>query len=142
MERIEVQDVEQITFALTRKLLLFDEPIPEFGTRFSKILESCIETPFQTHQKEDLYKGLEKKASILFYLMIKNHPFQNGNKRIAVMTLLWVLARERKWLDMSQQDLYHIAVSVAESKAEHKNIQLIAIEAFIKEFLVLFVPKS
>jgi len=34
-----------------------------------------------------LYPTLVSKASFLFYLMIKNHPFQNGNKRIAITTL-------------------------------------------------------
>lgn len=63
--------------------------------------------------------------------MIKNHPFQNGNKRIAVMTLLVALSSEDKWLDTSWQDLYEFAIIVADSKPKTKNITLSFIEFFI-----------
>jgi death-on-curing protein len=45
-----------------------------------------------------LYPTLVATAAILFYLMIKNHPFQNGNKRIAITTLLTFLYNNNKWL--------------------------------------------
>ena len=87
-KRITVKEIEYVAFSFAQKLLTFNEPIPEFGTRFPNILESCIDTPFMQFNRKDLYRGLIGKSSALFYLMIKNHPFQNGNKRIAVMTLL------------------------------------------------------
>ena len=55
-------------------------------------------TPFQTFSAKSLYPSLAGKASMLFYLMIKNHPFLNGNKRIAIITLLMFLLRNNKWL--------------------------------------------
>lgn len=91
IKRINLADVEYVAFKLTQKLMKWNEPIPDFGTRFPYKLESCIETPFQTFERKSLYKGLIEKSSILFYLMVKNHPFQNGNKRIAVMTLMLFL---------------------------------------------------
>lgn len=77
MEIITVKEVEYIAFKLSQEMLAFDEPIPDFSTRYPNILESCLATPFQSFSGKSLYSGLISKASILFYLMIKNHPFQN-----------------------------------------------------------------
>lgn len=86
MKSISIIDVERTAFTLAKELMEWNEPIPGFGTRFPNILESCLATPFQTFNRKKLYKGLIEKAAILFYLMIKNHPFENGNKRIAMTT--------------------------------------------------------
>ncbi|MBU1091351.1 type II toxin-antitoxin system death-on-curing family toxin [Patescibacteria group bacterium] len=109
-KNITIAEVEFTAFVLAKKLMSWNEPIPDFGTRFPNILESCLETPFIRFGRKDMYRGLVGKASILFYLMIKNHPFQNGNKRIAVMCLLVFLANNGKWLRMSQNNLYNFAV--------------------------------
>ncbi len=138
MRKIEIAEVEKVAFALAKKLLSFDEPIPDFATRFPNILESCLETPFQTYGQGDLYPTTIKKVSILFYLIIKNHPFQNGNKRIAVMALLYALSLDGKWLQVDPRNLYEFAVLVAESSPKNKETVLIFIEGFIEKYLVPF----
>ncbi len=100
--------------------MTWDEPISEFGSRFPNILESCLKVPFQTFGRKNLYRGLVGKAAIMFYLMIKNHPFENGNKRIAVAALLVLLHKNKKWLRMTNQQLYNFAKQVAESKPQEK----------------------
>ena len=72
IESISVGDVKQIAFTLARTHLTYDEPIPDFNTRYPNVLESCLVTPFQTFEKKSAYSGLVGKAAILFYLMIKN----------------------------------------------------------------------
>ena len=52
---------------------------------------------------------------MLFYLMIKNHPFQNGNKRVAVLTLLVLLSENGRWLKVDNMALYTFAKRIAES---------------------------
>jgi len=113
---ITIAEVELIAFTLARELMTWDESIPDFGTRFPDKLESCLGMPFVRFSRKDLYRGLIGKASILFYLMIKNHPFQNGNKRVAVMTLLVFLSNNGKWLKMGVDEMYKFAVDVAKSK--------------------------
>jgi len=81
MRRITISEIEYLSFRLAAEFLGYDEPIPSFGSRYPNILESCLAVPFQTFNRKNLYRGLVKKAAILFYLLIKNHPFQNGNKR-------------------------------------------------------------
>ena len=87
MRIVTVREIEYMAIRLAKELLSFNEPIPDFSTRYPNILESCLAAPFQRFSGKYLYSSLISKASVLFYLMIKNHPFQNGNKRIAMTTL-------------------------------------------------------
>jgi len=138
IKRINLADVEYIAFQLAKKFLQWDEPIPDFNTRFPDKLESCIETPFQTFDKKSLYKGLIEKSAILFYLMNKNHPFQNGNKRIAVTTLMFFLIQNGKWLSVSNHDIYEFACMVAGSNPENRDNIMILIRLFIGKNLEKF----
>ncbi len=135
METVTLKEVEYIAFRLAREQLSYDEPIPDFSTRFPHILESCLAVPFQSFAKKPLYRGLLSKAAILFYLMIKNHPFANGNKRVAVTTLLVFLHKNGKWIKTSAQELYNFTVWVAQSPATVKDETVKAIEKFLKKCL-------
>ncbi|MBM3283319.1 type II toxin-antitoxin system death-on-curing family toxin [Candidatus Gottesmanbacteria bacterium] len=136
MKSITLAEVEYLAFRLARELLSYSEPIPDFSTRFPNILESCLAVPFQKFNKKDVYIGLVEKASILFYLMIKNHPFQNGNKRIAMTTLFVLLFKNKKWLKVDNQELYNFALWVAQSPAKLENEVVRGIEKFLKTYLV------
>ncbi len=132
MRIITVADVEYLAFRLAKEHLSFNEPIPDFSTPFPNVLESCVVTPFQRFSGKSLYPSLIAKAAILFYLMIKNHPFQNGNKRIAITTLLTFLLGNGKWLKADNQELYNFTVWVAQSPAEFKDQVVSAIQKFIR----------
>ena len=136
MQLITVKEVEYIAFRLAREHLSFDEPIPDFSTRAPHILESCLLTPFQKFSGKSLYPSLISKASMLLYLMIKNHPFLNGNKRIAITTLLVFLHKNSKWIKMEAQSFYNLTVWVAQSPAELKEAVVMGIETFIRTYLV------
>ena len=132
IKKITIIEVQYTAFCLAKELMTWNEPIPDFGSRFPNILESYLETPFQTFSKKPLYRKLSGKAAILFYLMIKNHPFGNGNKRIAVMTLILFLARNNKWLEVPRDGLYRIAVKVAESDPKIKGEIIKILNEFIE----------
>lgn len=136
MQKISLVEVEYISYHLAKELLKYDEPIPDFATRFKNILESCLAVPFQSYGGKPAYRGLVGKASILFYLMVKNHPFQNGNKRIAMTTLLVFLFKNGKWLKVDNQELYNFAVWVASSPPKLKNEVMAGIEKFLKNYIV------
>jgi len=69
---ITIEEVEYTAFRLAQEHLSFDEPIPDFTTRYPNILESCLAIPFQRFSKKALYPTMASKASILLYLMIKS----------------------------------------------------------------------
>lgn len=135
---VTILEVEYIAYDLAKKLMEWDEPIPAFGTRYPGRLESCLAQPFQTYGHKLLYKGLMGKAAVLFYLMTKNHPFENGNKRIAVATLLYFLMINNKWLKTSNASLYKFAKEVAESNPRDKDSAIVRITEFLEKFFVDF----
>lgn len=136
MKRITVKEVEYIAFRMAKELLSFNEPIPDFSSRFPNILESCLATPFQSFSGKSLYPGLISTASILFYLLIKNHPFQNGNKRIAMTTLFVFLHKNKKWIKVDTQELYNFTVWVAQSPRKVKEEVVKAIERFLRAYVI------
>ena len=138
MKPISLEEVEYIAFALAQAILSFNEPIPDFTTRFPNVLESCLAAPFQTFTKKSLYPGPVFKASVLFYLMVKNHPFQNGNKRIAMTTLFVFFQKNGKWIRVDAMELYNFTVWVAESPPLAKEETVNAIGKFLKRYLVPF----
>jgi len=133
--QLSIEKMEYLAHELAQRHLEWNEPIPDFSTRFPHILEQCIFAPFQTFERQ-LYKGLVQKAAIFFYVMIKNHPFQNGNKRIAVTSLLLFLYENQKWTKMTPQEFYNLAVWVASSDPEVKEETVHAIEKKIRNSLM------
>lgn len=136
MKSINLVEVEYLSFRLAKELMDYDEPIPEFSTRFPNVLESCLAVPFQKFGRKDMYHGLVDKAAILFYLMIKNHPFKNGNKRLAMTTLFVFLYKNKKWLKVSNQELYNFSVWVAQSPAKLKDAVVQGIKKFLEIYIV------
>ena len=135
IKNLTIKDVEYIAHRMAKETMGWSEPIPDFSTRFPNVLESCLAMPFQRFARKNLYKGLTGKAAILFYLLIKNHPFQNGNKRIAVTTLLVFLFNNKKWLNVSNETLYSFAILVAQSPAEIKSEIVTLIENFLNKYI-------
>ena len=136
IKTISVSSVEYIAHSLAREMMNWSEPIPDFNSRFPGVLERTIQLPFQSFGGKQLYSGLTKKAAILFYMMIKNHPFQNGNKRIAMTTTFYFLYSNKKWLKLDNQELYNFAKWVAESNPKLKDDTAKAVETFFTAYLV------
>lgn len=134
---LTLDNFRQLCFELaTKASWIATEPIPAFDTRFPGRLEACLETPRQVFENEPLYRTLVDKAAILFYLLNKNHPFANGNKRIALTALLVFLFLNGKWLVASQDDLYAFAIGVAASDARRKDSVVEDIRRFLEAHLV------
>lgn len=133
---LTIDHVENLAHRMAQRLLEFDEPIPDFKTRFEGRLESCLKTPWQTYNEKQLYPKLEDKAAMLFYLLIKNHPFQNGNKRIAVASLFVFLEINGCWLNIVPDDLFRIAVWIAESMPVTRRGALQAIRDVLQKNII------
>lgn len=55
-----------------------------WGKENNNDLEACVSAIYQTFDGVELYPSMEEKAAVLLYLVIKKHPFIDGNKRFAV----------------------------------------------------------
>jgi len=138
LKSLNIEEIKYSAHRLAVDTMSWDEPIPEFETRYPHVLESCIATPFQKFDRKSLYQGMSGKGAVLFYLLIKNHPFQNGNKRLALTSLLVFLYKNNKWLKADKKELYNLAVWVAQSPAFAKDQVIVVIENFIKKYLEHF----
>ncbi len=136
MKTVTIEEVEHIAFKLARMKLSYDEPMPDFESRFPNILENCLVTPSQRGPDGDLYPSLVSKAGILFYQVIKNKPFERGNRKIAAMVLLVFLHKNDKWLKADTKEFYDFTVWVVQSPAMLKEQVLSGIELFIRSHLV------
>lgn len=134
LKKPTLAEIKYIAHSLAQELMTQTEPIPPFDTRFPDRLESCLKTPFQTFGGKSLYPSFDTKAAVLFYLMIKNHPFQNGNKRVAVVTLYYFLGENGRDLDVGNMELYEFAKEVAASDPKYKDLIMLKIQEFIKRY--------
>jgi death-on-curing family protein len=119
---------------------LFDssvEPMTAFDSHDNSLLESALASPRQSYDGKDLYPTIEEKAAILYYGLIKNHPFQNGNKRTATATLLVFLYINNFWIEGDSHNenyFVELATDVARSAGNaQKSIFLEKIRNFLKE---------
>lgn len=83
------------------------------GVRDLGLLESAMESPFQTFDDEEIYPALIQKAARLGYSIVLNHPFIDGNKRIGIHTMLVFLSLNGAEIDCTQQELINIGFNLA-----------------------------
>ncbi len=72
--------------------LKFKEKSNIFGLERNKGLESVINNIYQTYDSTALYKTVEEKAANFLYLIVKNHVFIDGNKRIGATLFIYFLS--------------------------------------------------
>ena len=76
-------------------------------------LHAALAAPKQAVFGEEMRAGAHAKAAILFLRLIQNHPFYDGNKRIAVAALQLFLLRNQVTLDASETEMLGLAQGVA-----------------------------
>lgn len=79
---------------------------------------------------EDLYPSVEEKAAMLLYLVVKNHSFSDGNKRIAAMLFLWFMEKNGILYSLdghkriADNTLVALTLMIAESRTEEKDVMV------------------
>ena len=92
------------------------------GVRDYNLLDSALETPFQSFGGEDLYPTLQAKAARLGYGLIKNHCMIDGNKRIGTHAMLVFLALNGIELSYTQKELYETILNVAAGNITYEGL--------------------
>lgn len=99
-----------------------------FGNEKDQSFKSSINTIYQTFGGEELYPSIEEKAAMLLYLVIKNHSFSDGNKRIAAFLFLWFLEKNGILYKsdgsklIGNNTLVALTLMIAESRTEEKDV--------------------
>ncbi|MBI3589629.1 MAG: type II toxin-antitoxin system death-on-curing family toxin [Candidatus Liptonbacteria bacterium] len=117
------------------------EPMPKFTDHEGALLDSALKNPQQSY-----YPTFTRKAAVLYYGLIKNHPFKNGNKRTATASLLVFLFINNFWLGVPDNEferdiddyLVNLAQKVARSEGSSGRDKFLAeIETWLSEHIVV-----
>lgn len=107
--------------------LRFNEESTLFAVERDKGLESIIGNIYQSFGGQDIYKSIEEKAANFLYLIVKNHVFADGNKRIAATLFIYflnfygILYKEDKQT-IDNNTLTALTLLIAESNPKEKEI--------------------
>ena len=92
------------------------------GIRDEGLLESAIEGIFQTFGGKELYPTKEEKGARLGYMLISNHAFLDGNKRIGMHVMLTFLEVNGIRIDCSDDDIIEAGLGVASGKMDYEDL--------------------
>ena len=121
---------EKITYqeclAIIRELR-FNEESDLFDIERNNGLESIINNIYQTFDNKDIYQSIEEKAANFLYMIVKNHVFIDGNKRIAATLFIYflffydILYKDEKQI-IDNNTLTALTLLIAESNPKEKEI--------------------
>ena len=101
-----------------------------FANEKDDSFRSSIGQIYQTFGGDDLYPSVEEKAAMLLYLVVKNHSFIDGNKRIAAMLFLWFMEKNGILYSadgnkrIADNTLVALTLMIAESRTEEKDVMV------------------
>ena len=101
-----------------------------FANEKDNSFKSSIGQIYQTFGGKELYASVEEKAAMLLYLVVKNHSFSDGNKRIAAMLFLWFMEKNGilygpdKEKRIADNTLVALTLMIAESRTEEMSIMV------------------
>jgi hypothetical protein len=121
--KITAKDLSQAVAEFKLNLLEKKEASELFAQEKSRgSFEGIVGNVFQSFAGKDLYPSMEEKAAHLLYFIIKNHPFNDGNKRSGAFAFVWFL-QKAKALDsqkMTPEALTTLTLLIAESDPKEK----------------------
>ena len=110
-----------------------------FGVEKDASFHSSIGQIYQTWDGKDLYPSIEEKAAMLLYLVVKNHSFVDGNKRIAATLFLWfmqnngILYRADGTKRISDASLVALTLMIAESHTDEMDTMIKVVVSLINQ---------
>ena len=116
--------------------LKFNNESSLFALERNKGLKEIIGTIYNTFDGKDLYPTIEEKASNFLYLIIKNHVFIDGNKRIAATLFIYflnyynILYKDNKQV-IDNNTLVAVTLLIAESNPKEKDILIDLVMNFL-----------
>jgi death-on-curing family protein len=128
----EIQYKEALTAIaeLKKQLIKKKEASELFGNQKDDSFAGILGNVVQSFGGEYLYKSIEAQAAHLLYFVIKNHPFNDGNKRIGAFLFVWFLEKNKHRfkksgeLKINDNGLVALALLVAQSNPADKELMI------------------
>ena len=109
-----------IKFSREKVLLLHQLIAEETGgdpnVRDLALLDSALNSAFQTFDGKELYPTKQEKAARIGYSLISNHAFVDGNKRIGMYVLLTFLETNGIRIELTDEEIARVGVAVADGR--------------------------
>jgi len=137
MRSLNLSEVLVAIEQLKAELIAKGEATELFGQLRGNGLESSIATIEQGFGEELFYPNVASRAAHLLYLVIKNHPLADGNKRTGSFLFLWYLRLNQHLLCrpvdqlINDNTLVALALLVAESKPDQKELMVKLVQHFL-----------
>ena len=137
MRSLKLDEVLSAIAQLKVELINKGEATELFGQLRGAGLASSIATIEQGFGDELFYPNVASRAAHLLYFVIKNHPLADGNKRTGSFLFLWYLRLNQHLLErpverlINDNTLVALALLVAESKPEQKDLMVKLVEHFV-----------
>lgn len=131
--RIRYQDCLEIIHQLK-----FNEKSEIFGIERDRGLESIINNIYQSFNGQDVYSSIQEKTANFLYLIVKNHVFIDGNKRIAATLFIYflnfygILYKNGKQV-IDNNTLTALTLLIAESNPKEKDIIIDLVINFLND---------
>ncbi len=119
---ITAEELLQALLEFKKELITKKQATKIFGQERNKnAVEGIIGNVFQSVFGKDVYPSAEEKSAHLFYFMVKNHPFVDGNKRSGAFAFVWFLRKTGLLrASLSPEALTTLTLLIAESNPRHK----------------------
>ncbi len=105
-----------------------------YGVRDTNLLKSALEIPFQTFDGKELYPSTIEKALKLLELVIKNHPFVDGNKRTGYVLFTLYLELNNFYIKATEEEKYEFIMNIAKGRYNFQEMLKWAEIHIIKNF--------
>lgn len=129
---------QDIIFELKKDLMAKKEAGDLFGSERGGAFEGIVKNLYQTFGGKQLYSNLESKAAHLLYLIIKDHPLSDGNKRTGAFLFVYFLDannflfRKNGERKINDNALAALALLIAESNPKEKDQMIALITQLLK----------
>ncbi len=136
---IQYNEAKDAIAELKKQLVAKKEATDLFGREKDNGFKSSLQSIVQTFGGQYLYPSIEEQAAHLLYFVIKNHSFNDGNKRIGAFLFIWFLEKNRHRfkqsgeLKINDNALTAIALLVAQSAPEEKELMIQLVCHLIKD---------
>ncbi len=127
---IQYDEAKSAIAELKKQLIAKNEATDLFGKEKDEGFKSSLKSIVQTFGGNYLYPSIEEQAAHLLYFIIKNHSFNDGNKRIGAFLLVWFLEKNKHRFKKSGEvkindnGLVALALLVAQSNPEEKELMI------------------
>lgn len=127
---IQYADAVSAIGELKRQLIAKKEASKLFGNEKDESFGGLLGSIVQTFEGSYLYKTIEEQAAHLLYFVIKNHPFNDGNKRIGAFLFMWFLEKNKHRfkqdgeVKINDNGLVALALLIAQSNPDDKDLMI------------------